>query len=738
MSLIQHLKTSTARIKSSAVKGNVISHYHPHGDAAVYGAMKPLINWFEINMPLLCKTGNFGNLQGDVASADRYTEVGLSDFALEVLLGDLTESAQSVDWIPTYDNKELEPEFLPARIPLLLVNGSFGIGVGMRPEIPTHNINEVIDATIKLIDNPNADFVLIPDHCMACEIIDTDWRKINNGEMSNYTVRSKIDIVQNEKKGPYLRLTSIPNLTYLNQIDDAIDELRMSGELSQISTIEDRSTDDYCDYQIYLKKGADPNYVRETIWKKTKAMQTCRVNLETLVDGVPVSLTYRDYLLMFIEQRKLTKFRLYSNKHQEYETKIHERDAFITVLSSGEVDKIIEMIKKRSDKTTDNDLIEYLIKKYKITDLQASYIINARLKYLSPAYLQKYISDKAELVKLRDDAYNKIAHDELILEEIRNELLSIKAKYGKPRNCEVINASVTDIPAGMFKIIVTKNNFIKKIPANDVVKSTRADHVKTVIVADNRESILIFDEMGKVFKLPVYKIPMNDRAGTDIRFLIKNLTSDINTIIYEPDLVKFNEKASKYFLLVATVQGNIKKMDLADFTTIPPSGILYTKLDQNDTVKSILIVNDRFDIVAYAGKSAIRVRVQDIPHLKRNTKGSRVMTTNHPIEGISFIRPNSEFVVVVTRSGRMNKFNAVALQTKSRGKSGNQIIKLSKTDALVAVYGVNNTDRLYIATQETTYNVAIADIPLGSSISEGAKMLSLGADQITHCSLIAE
>lgn len=732
------LRKPGLRVKSATAVGAVM-HYHPHGDASIYGAVKPLVNWFESKMPLLCKKGNFGNFHGDPYAAARYTEIGFTEFCLDVVLGDLLETPQSVDWVPNYDDKELEPEFLPVKVPLLLINGSFNIGVGMKPEIPSHNLSEVIDATLKLIDDPNADFVLIPDHCMPCEIIDTDWAKVNNGESLNYIVRSKIDIEEDPsgKRGPSLIIRSVPNLTYVSAIETAIEELMQSGDLSQVASIEDLSTDYDCKFIIRLKKGGDPNYVRETIWRKTRAMQTCRVNMEALIDGAPVFLSYREYLLTFIAQRKLTKFRLYSNRHQDCETKIHEKEAFIRILESGEVDKVIELIKKRNN-TNDAELVEFLIKRYKITDLQATYIINAKLKYLSLSYLNKYRAERDEYIKIRDDARNKIINDDLIIKEIKNELIAIKKKYGTPRTCPIISDSVSDIPGGIFKVIITKNNFIKKIHVADMVKSYKQDYVKDVVTVDNRDSILIFDNLGRVFKLPVSKIPMSDnRSGVDIRFLVKNLTSDINSVISESTVNKFNEKSSKYFLLVATVQGNIKKMDLSDFITVPPSGILYTKLDQGDYVKSIMIVNDKFDILACAGKSAIRIKVSDVPYLKRNTKGSRIMNTNHPIESISCIRPGCEFIVVITRKGKINKFKSVAIPAKSRGKSGNQVIKLAKGDSIAAAYGVNETDTLYIATQEETYNIPISNIPLGSSISAGAPMISTGSSGfIVHCSVI--
>lgn len=726
-----HMKTKSARVKSQTVVGMTLK-YHPHGDSSVYGAVKPLTNWFENKIPLIANTGNFGSLYGDPAAAARYTEIGLSEFALEVVFGDLAESKQSTDWLKNYDDTTVEPEYLPVKVPLLLINGSFGIGVGMRPEIPSHNLGEVIDVTLKLMDNPNADFVLIPDHCMPCEIINTDWRKINDGQLSNYVVRSKIDIIDLPNGQRELLLSSIPNLTFLEKIDKGgIDAMMANNELPQVAKVEDRSDDDHCEYHIILKKGADAEYVRQTIWKKTVAMQTNRVNLEVLIDGAPQVLTYREYLLAFINQRKLTKTRLYANKLVDYDTMYHEREAFVKVLSSGEIDKVIDLIKKKGT-TDDKSLIDFLMNRYHITDIQASYIINAKLKYLSMQYLERYMKDMNDLIDNIKILNNKINNDKIITQEIKDELIEIKKKYNQPRQCMVINESVDDIPAGMFNIIVTTNNFIRKIPINDPIKNNRADNIKTMIQADNRESILIFDNMGKVFKLPIHKIPMTDRTGTDIRFLIKGLTADICSIIYEPDLIHYNEKDTKYFLVVITAQGNIKKMDLADFTTVPLSGILYSKLDQGDKVLNILIVNDYFDILVCAGKSAIRVPMKEVSHLKRNTKGSRAMTTNHPISAISLIKPKSEFILIVTASGMVNKINAVALPVKARGKSGNPVIKLARNDYIIYATGVNDSDKLTIMAQSGTVMFNIADIKLGSTVGEGVRLINK-SDAILSC-----
>jgi len=208
--------------KSSKIVGDVMGKYHPHGDTAIYGAMKTITNWFEIYMPLITKQGNFGNFHGDGASASRYTEAKLSPFAVDCVVSELKETDKVVDWDDNYDNTTVEPGYLPSALPLLLINGASGIACGMKVEIPAHNINEVIDAAIEILHNPSADIVLVPDTCMPCEIIDSDWRALTNTGNGSFKVRGIIDISEHDGY-PALIIRSIPDSTYLGTITEKID-----------------------------------------------------------------------------------------------------------------------------------------------------------------------------------------------------------------------------------------------------------------------------------------------------------------------------------------------------------------------------------------------------------------------------------------------------------------------------------------------------------------------------------
>ena len=723
-------------VKSQAIVGDVLKYYHPHGDSSAYGGIKPMANWWESKVPLIDKQGNFGNLSGDGASAARYTEAKLSKFAIDCIMGDLITTDKSVDWLENYSNTCLEPEFLPVKVPLLLIEGSIGIGVGLKADIPAHNLNEVIDATIFLMHNPEGQVALVPDHCMDCEIFDTDWSKISKTGFGHYKIRGKIDI-EDYKGKKALVIKSLPDLTFLNTIAEKIEELVEKKKIIQIDNMYDECTINKMRYVIVLKNGADPNFVRDMIYKNTKMEQTMRINMETLYGFNPLRMSYKSYLLSFIDFRKSTKFRVYANKLQDVQTKLHERDAYIKVLESGEIDKIINMIRKQ--KTTDDSiLIDYLVKKLKMTDLQAKYVINADLRKLSIGYLNKYKAEAVELDKLRQEYMSIILDEKKIEAEIEAELLDIKAKYGKPRTCKIIKGTDdTDIPKGIMQIAVSERNFIRKIPDGTTIGTFRNDSLKTMIKIDNTDSILIFDEQGKVFKLPVHKIPFTDKSsnGTDIRFLIKGLTANINCIIPESIVKELSKKGThnnKHYLVSITRNGLYKRMDLDDFVTVPPSGILYAKIDQGDFVKDIIIAHSNFNLIVYSDRKAVSVNVNDIPYLKRNTKGSKAIYNADTVDGLCVIDQSKSDIITITESGKINRIPIINLPINAN-KKGFNVIKLGSNDKIAGVVSGNESNTICVKTMKNYYEIPVSQLKVGSSISTGEKVIAMKADQMIRC-----
>ena len=723
------------KVKSANTVGRVIGVYHPHGDEAVYSAMKPMTNWFECKMPLINYDSNSGSLQGGPQAAPRYTESYISPFSIDCVIGEMADSKSVVDWQKTFDNHTIEPQSLPVKVPLLLVNGTFSIAIGRRIEVPPHSLNDVIDATLSVLHNPNAKVILIPDPCQKCEIINTDWKKISNMGFGLFTERGIIETNTMKNGIQYLSIRSTPDLVTANSVMDKIEELIKNNILIQVSDIQDHSTEECLDIRLILKKGADPNYVKQMLYKNTSLQDTKRVNLQVINDTEICSISYKAYIAYFIEYRRECKFRLYNAKMQKAETRLHQIDVYIKILESGDVENIVHMIRNQSS-IEESYLVAWLMKKLNITDLQAKFVLHTEIGRLSKGHLKKY---KEEFAKLTNDVRGYIeiiTNSALIDKEIENELLEIKNKYNQPRKSILISeAEASNIPEGEFKIVLTEQNYFKKMAVNDQIKVVKGDQPKCIVIADNSKDLLLFDQMGKVFRLPVSKIAFTDKnsAGIDIRMLIKKATSNIISVMYEPIVETLNNKASKYFIVSITRGGLIKKMDLADILSATSSGIIYSKLNQGDQICDILIANAKSDIVVYTGTKALRFAIDDVPYLKRTTLGNQSMKTPEPIDGMSVITGDTKELIVVTAKGRFNKLSASALVRSNRNKSGSKVIKLGKGDFIKNIFTCSGGAIIRVTRIDEVIDINIDDIPIGSSVSSGVKLCK---DGVIHADLI--
>ena len=732
-----HAISAKTRVKSLAISGKVVELYHPHTDAAVYDSMKPMANWFECKMPLIRPGGSFGSIMGGRAAAPRYTEASLTEFALDCVIAGLHDNASLVSWVENYTNTTKEPEYLPCIVPLLLINGACGIGVGMTINVPTHNLSEVIDATIRLLDNPNAPVVLIPDHPLPCDIIDTDWKTMCNTGNGSYKARAIIQTTENKKGEPVLIITSLP--TYgTTKVKDQLENLVSTGKCPQIKDINDESKLEIR-IVVTLKKGSDVNFVKEAIFKYTDCEKSFPMNFEAINGIERTRLSYKSYLQAFIQFAMTNKFRLCYSKLNEINTRMHTIEAFIKVLKSGYIDQIIKMIQKRKE-TGDIELIEFIVKKANITDLQAKFIINASIKQLSVGYLNKYEREFADLSNQMKQYETIVTNDDLIKDAVRQDLLYAKQKYGSPRLCNVIKVSnYGNIPQGTFKIVITKNNYVRKLGVNDIVNSIRGDEPKYIInPVDNLENLLLFDNKGRVFKLPIHKVPVVAKSdpGIDVRTILKGLTADIICAMYEPMLKNATKVKSKFYIAVLTKNNLIKKLDINDFLSVPPSGIIYSKLNMDDVVISVQIVNDGLDIVVYSGHKALRISSMDIPCYKRNTLGISAMNTKDELEGMSIIYPEFTDIAVITKSGKLNKFNAAGLERSVRTKAGSSVIKLAKGDSIHSIFGVTNNNTLLITTTSDIINIPVSTIESASSVSSGIKVVSTRSDSIIKVDII--
>ena len=725
----------SSKRKSANTVGTVIAKYHSHGDTSVYSAMKVITNWFECKMPLINYDSNSGSLQGGPQAAMRYTESYLSKFAVDCLFGDLQESKSVVDWQNTFDNHTVEPESLPVRIPLLLVNGTFGIAIGRRIEVPMHALNDVIDATLAVLYDPKAKVILIPDPCQKCEIIDTDWKKISNMGYGLFTERGIVEINTMKNGTQYLAIRSVPDLITADSVMEKVEDLIKNNILIQVSDIQDHSTEECLDIWLILKKGADANYVKQMLYKNTSLQDTKRVNLQVINGTEICNISYKAYISYFIEYRRECKFRLYNARLQKAETRLHQIEIYIKILESGDVENIVHMIRNQSS-MEESYLVDWLMKKLDITDLQAKFVLHIEIGRLSRGHLNKYKEEQEKLQGEIRGYITVITYKEYIDKEIETELLEIRQKYNQPRKSILISeAEASNIPEGEFKVVLTEQNFLKKMAANEPIKVIKGDQPKCVTIADNSKDLLLFDQMGKVFRLPVSKIAFTDKnsVGIDLRMLIKKATSNIISIMYEPIVEMLNNKTSKYFIVTVTKGGLIKKMDLADVLSATPSGIIYSKLNQGDQICDTLIANNKSDIIVYTGTKALRFGIDEVPYLKRATLGNQAMKTSEPIDGISVITADTKELIVVTAKGKFNKLVSSALVRSNRNKAGSKVIKLSKGDYIKNIFTCNGNVSIKITRADEVLEINTNDIPIGSSVSAGVKLCK---DGVIHAELI--
>lgn len=712
--------------KSGKLAGDVQGRYHPHGSA--YPSIATLVAWYKIKYPLMYGYGNWGNVSGAGPASERYTETALSEFGYDIFIDELAQSENIVDWVETYTRDDTEPEYLPAKLPNILVNGSFGIGVGMTINVPSHNLGEVIDVMIVLIHNPKAKAVLVPDLPQDCELIGNNWEEISATGSGTFKIRGKI-ITEQDKKGNYvLHIVSLPDQVSCDQVYDKILAIVADKQLPMIKEIYNNLNDTKPDIIIELRPGSDPEYVKQALYAKTQIQTNFSVNFEAVSsNGIDLKrYSYADYINEFIDLRLNTKFRLYCNKLQQAMTRHLHVDAFVKVLQSKEFDKLMDMIRKYNGTDTDT-IVEYMIKSCGVTDIQAKFILGRTLPQLSKGHLNKYIEERKDL-EAKINTYMAYVTDDgtLIKNELVEELKAIKKKYNTPRLCTVIDTShENDIPKGTFKVVITERNYIRKVPDVDKVGIVRKDNPKFILKVDNAENILIFDNKGKVFNLPVHKIPISDKTspGTDIRILVKNLTSDIASVFYEPIFKKISKSNNKHYLAILTKSNTIKKLDIEDFLNVSPSGLIYSKIRPEDEVVGVSLVPHALDIAICSGHKVLRCKLKDVPLYKRNATGARAMNTDDPINGMSVIYPDASDIVVVTKNGKFNRFSSVMLECHSRGRGGNKVIKLEGNDEILNVFGVSETDRIRILTSEGIEEVRVADIKVKSSIAAGTKMI---------------
>ena len=741
--------------KCAKIVGDVLANYHPHGDSSVYDALVRLAQDFTINEPLVDGHGNFGSVAGDEAAAYRYTEARLSKIASE-LLRDINKD--TVDFQPNFDEEKVEPKVLPARFPNLLVNGSDGIAVGMATSIPPHNMNEVINAVIAMIENPNItideliSYVPAPDFPTGGEILSNsaihEAYRTGHGAV---VMRAKTDFESfDEGRRWRIIVTAIPyqvnKARLVKQIATLIKEKKIDG----ITYVGDQSSGrEGMRVVIELRRDANPQIVLNQLYKQTQLQLSMGINFLALVDREPKVLNLQEIIFHYLQfQRQVitrrTKYDL--NKAEE---RAHILEGLVTAVNN--IDEVIQIIKKSADKTV---ALNNLQEKFGLSDRQANAILEMKLSRLTGLEVEKLNAELKEL-ELAIEHYKAILADKNKVDDIiKEELLEIRDKYPTPRKTEIV-MDYSDIDIGDLiahhdvAISLTSQGYIKRLPVTEYKsqhrggrgvnahKTKEEDRVTDMFVVNSHDDLMFFTNMGKVYVLKAYMIPEATKQ-TKGRALVNLLQLDGEekvTTILPLDLSEDN------FLILATRKGLIKKTKIAEFDNIRKNGKIAIRLLDDDTLISAQIVKDNDELltVADSGK-CLRFKASAVRTVGRTSQGVRGIKIDETEEVVDLIKvdPTKE-ILTVTANGyaKRTKLTDYRLQGR-RGKGVKAGVFNDKTGKVVALRLVTEDNDILAISQDGVMIRTHADtINVVGRTSLGVRLMKVGnKDRVVSVSVV--
>lgn len=746
--------------KCANVVGDVLGRYHPHGDLSVYEAMVRMAQDFSMRYMLIDGQGNFGSIDGDGAAAYRYTECRMTKMA-ERILEDIEK--ETVDMRDNYDGSRKEPVVLPSRVPALLLNGAVGIAVGMATNIPPHNLSELVDALVHLTDNPEAtvddlmQFVKGPDFPTAGMVYDSAALKAayETGRGS-VAMRGRAEIVELRGSKQAIIITEIPYQVNKASLIESIADLVRDKKITGISDLRDESNREGIRIVIELKKDAYPNKLLNQLYQQTTLQTSFGFNMIALVDGVqPQVLGLKEILNQFLMHRETVVTKRTQYDLRKAEERLHVLEGLQTALDH--IEEVIETIKKADDK---DDAKAKLIKKFKLSDIQAEAILEMKLRTLAGLERKKIEDEIAEKKKLIAELQAILKDRKKLLKIIKDELAEIKAAYGDERRTEIVpNAigkfSITDtIPNEEMVVMVTKENYVKRISPSTYRAQHRGgkgiigtgtkdeDEIKQIVSSMTHNQLLFFTSLGRVFTARVYDIPLASRLakGQSIANLL-NLKEDEKVVtVLDP-----STSVGK-FLFITTRQGVVKKTALEEFKNIRSNGIIAVKLRDGDELLQTAITNGNDEIILVSEQGmSVRFAEKDVRPMGRSASGVRGMRLKgNDILVKADVVPTEvkgQLVYLLTEKGLGKKTPIEEYRLQSRGGSGVKVAQLTpKTGKIVsvAIYGKDvEGDLLVIARSGQIIRVPLQSIPLRGRVTQGVFVMRLSdGDTVANMSLV--
>lgn len=756
------LRSNVKFRKSAAVVGEVLAKYHPHGDAAVYDTLARMAQDFAMRYPLIDGQGNFGSMDGDSPAAMRYTEARMTSVA-EEMLADLDKD--TVNWVDNYDSTRKEPTVLPAKAPNLLLNGTLGIAVGMATDIPPHNLGEVVDATIKLIDEPQTttdelmEFVKGPDFPTGGYIY--DWNTIKQTYATGkgpIVMRAKTEIIE-EHGAHKIIINEIPyrvnKATLLEKFADLVREKQVEG----IRDLRDESDKDGVRIVIELKKEALPNKVLNQLFKHSSLQETFHVNMLALVDGIePQVLNLKNILEYYIAHRKeiiarRTKFEL-----ERAKDRAHILEGLQTALDH--IDAIISTIKKSE---TTEEAHGNLMKKFKLSDKQATAILQMQLRALAGLERKKIDDELKEKKKLIAELEDLLKSEKKIKLVIKTELIELKDKYGSERRTVLVKNPIGEfkvedlIPDEQAIIIITKSGYVKRLPPNTYKTQGRGgkgvigmttkeeDVVQWLLTTSTHDDILFFTTKGRVFQTKVYELPEASRTARG-QALVNFLELPQDELV--SGVLALSKKTPAKFLILATKKGLIKKTSIEEFAKVRRSGLIAMKIKTGDELRYVKYSTGDDDIIlSTSNGQAIRFGEKDVRQMGRpaaGVRGIRVKKDDY-VMNMDVVdkkdKQDSLQLLVITENGLGKKTDLKFYKRQHRGGSGIKTLKVSpKTGKIVSLHVIDKSqelDLVVITKQGQTLRTPINKISTLGRATQGVRIMALDTgDKVATTTII--
>jgi DNA gyrase subunit A len=737
------LASNRAYKKSARIVGEVLGKYHPHGDSAVYDTMVRMAQDFSLRYPLVDGQGNFGSVDGDSAAAMRYTEVRLSRVA-EEMLRDLDKN--TVDLSPNFDDTLKEPTVLPAQIPNLLVNGTSGIAVGMTTNIPPHNLTEIIDGCVSIIDTPTLPeekllkIIKAPDFPTGGIIYGYDpVREAYRTGRGKIIVRAKATIETGRADRQAIVVTEIPYQVNKASLIEKIADLVHDKKIEDIADIRDESDRDGLRIVIELKRDANAPVVLNNLYKHTQMQTTFGVIMLALVEGKPQILTLRQTIDHFIKHRNDVVVRRAKFELDEAERRAHILEGYIIALDN--IDEIIKLIKKSKDIPSAQ---EGLMKRFKLSEIQAKAILDMRLQRLTGLERKKVEDEYKETIKLIERLKSILSSKKLQLQIIKEELLEIKKKFGDERRTEIIykaeEFSIEDMIAEEDVVItISHAGFIKRLPVSGYRRQARGgkgvtgattkedDFIEHMFIASTHDYIMFFTDRGRCYWLKVHEIPEAGRTarGKSIVNLIEK-QNDENVASYVP-VKGFDEN---HFIAMITEKGLVKKTALVEFSNVRRNGIAAITLQKGDSVIDVKLTDGKQDIVigTYNGM-AIRFNEQEARAVGRISMGVRgiKLNKNDKVIGSVVVKRQSTSILVVAENGYGKRSELDEYRVSHRGGKGVITIRVTeKTGRMVAIKEVlENDDIVVVTSQGVVIRQPAETIRVAGRNTQGVRLIRL-------------